>query len=122
MQAVLGDLRVTPEEVSRPDGAEIKKVVLGILCRDREQLARAVGWPALLNARSDLGMTPLFAAAYALWVDGVRELVRAGADVGEATGALVLSSCDSPPTRQRDADFEEIVSIILGAGRRLHVV
>lgn len=68
--------------------------VIGVLGRNKKWLSQVVKHPALINARHICGMTPLYAACYAVWAPAVKQLLDAGADPQQGLEALHLARLD----------------------------
>lgn len=95
----------------------IDEVVIGILGRKERWLDALLAAPELLN-KVGLGMTPLFAACYALWPQGVRQLLAAGADPRGALEAVRLGVKDWEGSHNGAAvRHTEIMEILLSHGR-----
>lgn len=95
----------------------IDEVVIGILSRKEQWLAVLLAAPELLN-EVGLGMTPLFAACYALWPQGVRQLLAAGAEPRGALEAVRLGVKDWEGSHNgAAARHTEIMEILLSHGR-----
>jgi hypothetical protein len=98
------------------------QAVIGVLGRSTEWLDAVVRTPALWEARSSFGMTPLFAACYGAWAAGVLALLEAGVpcdgDVMSEALFLAIQDCRfTPGTAKHTAWLDEIDEITCACWR-----
>lgn len=101
------------------DQTAIDEVVMGCARGSRRSLHKALA-PEYVNARSSLGMSPLFSACYALWLEGARALLGAGADpfevgFGSAVDAVELGVRDAGGN-MRNVDAQRLVDLLCRYG------
>jgi hypothetical protein len=90
---------------------------MAVMNRDGRWLAKILKSPTLVNCRHSTGMTPLFAACYALWHDGAKALLEAGAEPlpgFEGLKAARLDWLEAPVVWMRAArNFERIAGLLI---------
>jgi hypothetical protein len=90
-------------------------LIIGLLGKSKKLLEALLASPDLINTIG-FGMTPIFAACYALWPYGVRELLQAGAEPKDVLYALRLGVKDSEDPAASKL-HTEILEILLCHGR-----
>lgn len=98
----------------------IDEVVIGCM-RMNAQSIEVVVKQRLVDACSSLGLTPLFGVCYALWPEGARRLLAAGADpyevgLGSALDAVQLGLRDAGASASAEASAEELAGILTSYG------
>lgn len=99
----------------------VDEVVMGCLRMNRESLRVLLERPELVDARSTMGIAPLFGACYALWPEGTRRLLEAGADphevgFGSALDAVELGLRDAGRSERTEKKACEITQLLVERG------
>jgi hypothetical protein len=91
----------------------IDEAVVGLLSMNMGWLAAVIANPSAIDTPGLLGMSPMFAAAYALWPEAVRELLACGGDARCVPEAVRLGMADWEGDRveavQRRAEITELL-------------
>jgi hypothetical protein len=94
------------------------RLIMGLMRRDRRSLEAIIKDIALIDVRSSLGLSPLFAACYTLWPEACRRLLDAGADpaevgLGSALDAVALGVRDAGRCERAKEKGQQIVEMLI---------
>lgn len=101
----------------RPRQQFVDQVVIGCMRRDLHSLRAVLADDRLIDARSSLGLAPLFGACYMLWPSAVEQLLQRGADpfevgLGSALDAVDLGLRDGGRDARSQRKADQIVAML----------